>query len=79
MPLENALSRWRESMADEYALKSTGKSEAFASAFTLRIKTWVSGSERWLYSVLFPPLGYQSTSFWKMKQVRENGMINLVK
>ncbi len=33
-PLENALSRWRENMADDYALSSTGKHEAFASAFT---------------------------------------------
>jgi len=32
-PLENAFSRWRERMADEYALQMTGKNEAFASAF----------------------------------------------
>jgi STE24 endopeptidase len=34
MPLGNAFSRWRERMADEYALKSTGKNAAFASAMT---------------------------------------------
>lgn len=34
MPLENAFSRWRERLADEYALQITGKKEAFASAFT---------------------------------------------
>jgi STE24 endopeptidase len=34
MPLENAVSRWRENMADDYALQATGKTEAFASAFT---------------------------------------------
>ncbi len=34
MPIENAFSRWREEMADDYALKSTGKSKAFSSAFT---------------------------------------------
>jgi STE24 endopeptidase len=34
MPLGNAWSRWRERMADRYALKATGKSTAFASAFT---------------------------------------------
>lgn len=34
MPIENAFSRWRENMADDYALEATGKSEAFASAFT---------------------------------------------
>ena len=33
-PLENAFSRWRERMADEYALQVTGKNKAFASAFT---------------------------------------------
>jgi STE24 endopeptidase len=34
MPLGNAFSRWREHLADEYALKATGKNEAFASAMT---------------------------------------------
>lgn len=34
MPLGNAFSRWRERLADEYALKSTGKNQAFASAMT---------------------------------------------
>ena len=34
MPLENGWSRWRERMADRYALQSTGKGKAFASAFT---------------------------------------------
>jgi len=32
-PVGNAVSRWREKMADEYALGATGKTEAFASAF----------------------------------------------
>jgi STE24 endopeptidase len=34
MPLGNAWSRWRERMADRYALHQTGKSQAFASAMT---------------------------------------------
>ena len=34
MPIENAFSRWRERMADTYALQVTGKPKAFASAFT---------------------------------------------
>lgn len=34
MPLENAFSRWRESKADDYALNTTSKPEAYASAFT---------------------------------------------
>ncbi|MGD0706879.1 MAG: M48 family metallopeptidase [Anaerolineaceae bacterium] len=33
MPLENAFSRWREQLADQYSLESTGKNQAFASAF----------------------------------------------
>jgi len=32
MPLSNAYSRWRERRADEYAIKATGKGEAYASA-----------------------------------------------
>ena len=34
MPLTNAFSRWRERRADQYALQTTGKNEAFASAMT---------------------------------------------
>jgi STE24 endopeptidase len=34
MPLANALSRWRERMADDYALAVTGKPLAFAAALT---------------------------------------------
>jgi STE24 endopeptidase len=34
MPAENAFSRWRERMADRYALEMTGKNQAFAAAFT---------------------------------------------
>jgi len=34
MPLGNAFSRWRERLADDYALHATSKAEAFASAFT---------------------------------------------
>ena len=34
MPLGNVWSRWREVKADEYALKTTGQSEAFISAMT---------------------------------------------
>jgi STE24 endopeptidase len=61
MPLENAVSRWRERMADEYALHATGKSEAFASAFT-RLANQNLGEvdpERWVVVVFYshPPLG----------------------
>ena len=34
MPLSNAYSRWRERLADRYALETTGKPGAFASAMT---------------------------------------------
>ena len=34
LPLGNAYSRWRERMADRYALESTGKPQAFATAMT---------------------------------------------
>jgi STE24 endopeptidase len=61
MPLENAVSRWRERMADEYSLKTTGKNEAFASAFT-RLANQNLGEvdpERWVVIMFYshPPLG----------------------
>ena len=61
MPLENAISRWRENMADDYALESTGKVEAFASAFT-RLANQNLGEvdpEKWVVFLFYshPPLG----------------------
>jgi STE24 endopeptidase len=61
MPLENAVSRWRERMADEYALQATGKKEAFASAFT-RLANQNLGEvdpEKWVVFLFYshPPLG----------------------
>ena len=60
-PLENALSRWRENMADDYALSATGKGEAFASAFT-RLANQNLGEidpEKWVVFMFYshPPLG----------------------
>jgi STE24 endopeptidase len=60
-PLENALSRWRENMADDYALTSTKKGEAFASAFT-RLANQNLGEidpEKWVVFMFYshPPLG----------------------
>jgi Zn-dependent protease with chaperone function len=61
MPLENAVSRWRESMADDYALQSTGKLEAFASAFTRLANQNLSevDPEKWVVFLFYshPPLG----------------------
>ncbi|HEX2998282.1 MAG TPA: M48 family metallopeptidase [Anaerolineales bacterium] len=61
MPLENAVSRWREEMADDYALQTTGKKEAFASAFT-RLANQNLGEvdpEKWVVFMFYshPPLG----------------------
>jgi STE24 endopeptidase len=61
MPVENAVSRWRERMADDYALQSTGKREAFASAFT-RLANQNLGEvdpEKWVVFMFYshPPLG----------------------
>jgi len=60
-PLDNAISRWRENMADDYALRSTGKNEAFASAFT-RLANQNLGEvdpEKWVIFMFYshPPLG----------------------
>ncbi len=61
MPLENAVSRWRERMADDYALQSTGKNQAFASAF-VHLANQNLGDvdpEPWVVFLFYshPPLG----------------------
>ncbi len=61
MPLENAFSRWREKMADEYALQTTGKTEAFGTAF-VRLANQNLGEvdpEKWVVFLFYshPPLG----------------------
>ncbi|MGD0876577.1 MAG: M48 family metallopeptidase [Anaerolineales bacterium] len=60
-PLDNAVSRWRESQADEYALQSTGNGAAFASAF-VRLANQNLGEvdpEKWVVFMFYdhPPLG----------------------
>ena len=60
-PLDNAISRWRERMADEYSLQSTGKAQAFASAF-MRLADQNLGEldpEKWVVFMFYdhPPLG----------------------
>jgi len=72
MPLENAVSRWRENMADDYALQSTGKTEAFVSAFT-RLANQNLGEidpEKWVVFLFYshPPLGQRidKARHWKV-------------
>ncbi|MBN1120971.1 MAG: M48 family metallopeptidase [Anaerolineae bacterium] len=73
MPLGNAFSRWRERMADQYALEHTGKPQSFADAM-VRLANQNLGEinpERWEVVLLHshPPLaeriafaeGYKST------------------
>lgn len=59
-PLDNAISRWRERLADGYSLQSTGKPEAFASAMT-RLANQNLGEvdpEKWVVFLFYshPPL-----------------------
>ncbi len=60
MPIENAFSRWRERMADEYSLQITGKKEAFASAFVRLANQNLSeiDPEAWVVFMFYdhPPL-----------------------
>jgi STE24 endopeptidase len=70
-PIDNAVSRWRENMADDYALSSTQKGEAFASAFT-RLANQNLGEidpEKWVIFLFYshPPLGerIEKAKNWK--------------
>lgn len=60
MPLVNAFSRWRERLADEYALQTTGKGEAYASALVRLADQNLSevDPEWWVELLLYshPPL-----------------------
>ncbi len=61
LPLDNAVSRWREAMADQYALSATGKNGAFASAFVRLANQNLSevDPEKWVVFMFYshPPLG----------------------
>ncbi len=59
-PIDNAVSRWRERLADEYALQTTGKNDAFSSAF-VRLANQNLGEvdpEKWVVFMFYshPPL-----------------------
>jgi len=61
MPLGNAYSRWRERMADAYALQLTGKGPAYASALTRLANQNLAEAdpEPWVETLLYshPALG----------------------
>lgn len=61
MPLSNAYSRWRESLADRYALQSTGNPQAFLHAMTRLANQNLAQVEppRWAVWLLYdhPPIG----------------------
>ena len=60
-PLTNAWSRWRERLADRYAVKATGKPQAFTSALVRLADQNLSEADppRWVEWLLYshPPLG----------------------
>ncbi len=61
MPIANAFSRWRERLADDYALAATGNSQAFATAM-VRLANQNLGDvepEAWVVWLFYdhPPLG----------------------
>jgi STE24 endopeptidase len=60
MPLNNAYSRWRERMADRYALETTQKPQAFADAMTRIANQNLADAdpERWVVILLHshPPI-----------------------
>jgi len=61
MPLGNTYSRWRESAADDYALRATSKAEAFHSAMTRLANQNLAEvvPARWVELLLYdhPPIG----------------------
>ncbi len=61
MPLGNGFSRWREELADEYALRLTGKPEAFVSVMVRLANQNLADvdPERWVELLLHshPPIG----------------------
>ena len=60
-PLGNGFSRWRERLADEHALRTTGKPEAFVSAMVRLANQNLADvdPERWVELLLHshPPVG----------------------
>lgn len=61
LPLANAYSRWRERLADAFALRATGKGQAYAAAMTRLANQNLAEVDppRWLVWLLYthPPIG----------------------
>ncbi|GAB4474773.1 MAG: M48 family metallopeptidase [Anaerolineales bacterium] len=61
MPLANAFSRWRERLADQYAIQVTGKPQAYAAALTRLADQNLAEAEpeAWVEWLLYdhPPIG----------------------
>lgn len=55
LPITNGFSRWRESMADDYALRTTGRPEAFANAMIRLANQNLADAEpqRWVEVLLY--------------------------
>jgi STE24 endopeptidase len=73
LPLSNAVSRWREHLADVYALEATSKNEAFASALVRLANQNLSevDPEKWVVMMFYshPPLAERIAlaSRWKSR------------
>lgn len=78
-PLGNAYSRWREAMADDYALKVTNKPEHFASAFTRLANQNLAEADpsRWARRLLasHPPLKERIAKAERFAQSTSNSSV----
>lgn len=73
MPLGNAYSRWRERLADQYALQLTGKGDAYASALVRLANQNLAqvDPDRWVELLLYshPPLNKRIAMARQFSQV----------
>ncbi|MGB9640833.1 MAG: M48 family metallopeptidase [Anaerolineales bacterium] len=78
MPIVNAFSRWRENLADEYALQITGKGEAYASALVRLADQNLAEAEpeAWVEWLLYshPALGKRIAKARQYEQQMQNSL-----